>query len=681
MSPTNLTGPLDYRPDIDGLRGLAIAIVVGFHYGVPGFSGGFVGVDVFFVISGYLITQILRSMPGPPGQKLIRFASRRVKRLLPSVIFLIAVFYVLVTRSLHFFDVDRFAEEAVGFLGFHSNYLFYDESGYFDADSEEKLLLHSWSLSIEWQFYAFWSLVLITLLAVVRRTGWIVAVIVGLLLLSFAWSVSLVSDDRAGAFYLIQSRLWEFLVGAVIAVLPPARLGKNQASGFCIAGLLLIIVPAGLYDGATAFPGWAALPVIIGTALVIIAGSNGQFAGPVAVLGSRPAALLGQTSYSLYLWHWPLLIYTTLLLGRQVTVGEKIGLISLSVGLSFVLWHWLEKPFRRHWRWPDLSVIGTGLGASAALLALCLLIREFDGWPLHRKDPLVDRLATQSREINPLIGDCVMTAKKLEFAPDRCLFGNQAGSPEEVDFVVLGDSHGDHWIPGLAALAESSGLTGLQLTADSCLPIKDITTVFDGQPYNSCQVFRTAAFKFLDDLSQPKTVILAARWSIYYETTQFLRPDAGRPYYAVDASNQSLDVETTQRVIRDNLGTTIEWLESRGHRVVLLGQIAEFGFSQTRCVARQLLKQTDADLCGPPPATLQARLAPVHRMLEDFGNRFPGINVVLPHKALCNSATCRQVIDGDYLYRDANHLNATGSERVVSLIADELRLTPASALP
>lgn len=674
-------GRLAYRADIDGLRGLAITLVVGFHYGIPGLTGGFIGVDVFFVISGYLITQILQSMPGAPGQKLIRFASRRVKRLLPSVIFLVAVFTLVVAQFLYFFDVDRFADEAVGFLGFHSNYIYYDQSGYFDADSEEKLLLHSWSLSIEWQFYAIWSAIMVAIIAVTARRTWLAGSALFLLAGSLAWSVTLVEIDKAGAFYLIQSRLWEFLVGGLIALIPVPRLGQAWSSCFAMTGLALIIVPASLFDGTTSFPGLAAIPVTLGTAALIIAGRGSDGRWHHRFFASKPAVLLGQISYSLYLWHWPLLIFATLKLGRQTTIAEKGGLIAFAVLLSLVLWRWLEMPFRRNWRWSDVSVVGTGLGASVALLGLCLVTKEHEGWPLHRKDPLADQLAQQAGELNPLISDCIMTADNLVFEPSRCLFGMPAATPDDADFIVVGDSHGDHWVPGLATLAEQLGLTGLQLTADSCLPIRGIDTIYDGKPYGSCRAFREQAFDFLEGFAEPRTIVLAARWSVYFDTTQFLRPEFHPPYFATDSDNVTLDVPTTRSVIERNLSSTIGWLEERGHRVVLLGQVPEFGFEQVRCVIRRVLDQSDTDGCGSPRSILLDRLDPAHEMLSRVADAHASVRLVFPHEKLCDQSHCRQVADAKILYRDDDHLNVTGSEIVVQMIADDLALHQGSGSP
>ncbi|MEM1400742.1 MAG: acyltransferase family protein, partial [Pseudomonadota bacterium] len=636
-------------------------------------AGGFIGVDVFFVISGFLITRILVELPGTATEKLITFAARRVRRLLPSALFLVLVMGVLITQLLFWFDVERFFEEAVAFAGFHSNNHFYDEAGYFDAGAHEKLLLHTWSLSIEWQFYAIWALIVVLALSVGAKTHH-VRILAGLsLVLSLFWSIVTVAGDRDAAFFLVESRFWEFQAGSLIALIRVPRFGKQTAALGAIAGLGLIVAPALIYDQQTAFPGMAALPVVVGTACLILFGH--QETAVQRVLSAKPIVLLGQISYSLYLWHWPLLILTELYHGRAATVPERIVLFVVSVGLAFLLWHGLEQPFRRRWRWRDRSIVGSGVFGCLLLVGLFLGVKELQGWPLHRQSPLVERLVTQSRAFNPLVDECLSTESRPTLTPEACLFGKAgAESSQDADFIVFGDSHGDHWVPGLAKLGQGAGKTGLQLTGSSCIPLRGVTTVRWDQPYQPCQLFRENAFEFIDRLDGPKTVVLAARWSIYFETTQFHRNSRLASFFTVSEDEPSLDVATSQRVIESQLIETMDWLTDRGHRVILLGQAPEFGLPQKRCVIRRLLSERDGSDCGPPLSALLRRLAPVHAVLARVADRDPSVELVLPEDWLCNDSGCLQAIDGDMLYRDGDHFNVTGSEHVVALFADALDL-------
>ena len=333
-----------YRPDIDGLRALAVLSVIFFHYGVPGASGGFVGVDVFFVISGYLITKNIVESLDEGTFSFKWFYLRRVRRLFPALFATVVATFVIGLLVLPVELLSGLSKSTFATIFSLSNVLFWSESGYFDHEAVTKPLLHTWSLSVEEQFYLVWpaSLFLITKFKG-RATLFAVMAIVGLASLVFAqrW----LTTDPSGAFFLSQFRGSEFMIGAA-AVFYSRRQSVNPlfAEALALAGLLLILVPVATYSEDTAFPGLNALPPCFGTALLICS-------GPTPHLGrlfvNRFAVGLGLISYSLYLVHWPLYVFYMFGNPDPISAVEQTGLVTVAIASAFLMYRYVELPSRR----------------------------------------------------------------------------------------------------------------------------------------------------------------------------------------------------------------------------------------------------------------------------------------------------------------------------------------------
>jgi peptidoglycan/LPS O-acetylase OafA/YrhL len=337
---------LRYRPEIDGLRAIAVVSVIVYHAGFNVLSGGFVGVDVFFVISGYLITSfILRDM-GAGNFSLGRFYERRARRILPALFLVMLVCLPIALMLLMPRHMQDFAESLFAVATFTSNMFFLAESGYFGAEAELKPMLHTWSLAVEEQFYIFFPLLLLLLRPVSKR--WLSAIFTLVLLASLIFAERLAVTDPNAAFYLLPTRAWELALGALTAVylLRVGPRAESPARQFCgILGLGLIVFSAIIYDERTPFPGIYALAPTVGTSLIILFGVNGTWVN--AILRQRVLVGVGLLSYSAYLWHQPLFAFARYVNVTSTASSVMGGLCLLTFLLAYCSWRWVETPFRR----------------------------------------------------------------------------------------------------------------------------------------------------------------------------------------------------------------------------------------------------------------------------------------------------------------------------------------------
>lgn len=332
------------RRDIDGLRALAVLPVVLFHFGFTTFSGGFVGVDVFFVISGFLITSILFREITVQRFSFLDFWGRRARRILPALTLVVVVTLALGWLLLTAKDLSDLGRTIRYQSLFISNILFMREDGYFEPASDLKPLLHTWSLAVEEQYYIFFPLMMVLLMRYVRHWRWMLFAV---LLVSFGLNIVYIERRPEFAFFSLPTRAWELLCGAMLAVLPAAkhapRLWVRQTVG--LAGLAAVLLAVFTFDKTTVFPGWAALLPVLGTTALIWSGARGPtLAGQL--LSLRPMVWIGLLSYSLYLWHWPIYVYANAISIDGIQPLEAVGWIALAVALAWLSLRYVELPFR-----------------------------------------------------------------------------------------------------------------------------------------------------------------------------------------------------------------------------------------------------------------------------------------------------------------------------------------------
>jgi peptidoglycan/LPS O-acetylase OafA/YrhL len=499
-------GVRDYRPDIDGLRAVAVIAVIVFH-AFPGWlGGGFVGVDIFFVISGYLITGIIVRALEQGDFSFAAFYARRMRRILPALGVVLAVCYAVGWFELMPLEFRQLCRQILAAVAFVANFEFWSEASYFDGSAQAKPLLHLWSLGIEEQFYIFWPLALWLAWRWRRRAMLLTAAIV---LVSFVWNVAQTPADPVAAFFSPATRIWELLAGALLVQINGRSRSGRGTGGWHFAdlqamlGAVLIGWSFADIDGSMPYPGWRALLPVVGTMLVIDGSASGTWLNR-RVLAHPALVWIGLISYPLYLWHWPLLSFAHIVGTDRGGAGERLVLIAASFLLAVVTYRLVELPVRS----------GERLGAKAAALAAILLTIGFTAHLSDRLDGLAFRFPERLRGLAALKDDRQEHARRglcwlLEGDPAdgfaaECLRGRLDGGAKTV--LLWGDSHAGRFYPGLRQAAPPD-VDILELVRSSCPPILGVSS-------DICIKSNVVAMAEIGRI-KPDTVLLFASWPDY----------------------------------------------------------------------------------------------------------------------------------------------------------------------
>ena len=611
-----------YRPDIDGLRAIAVLAVLLFHFDVPPFGGGFVGVDVFFVISGYLITGITLGDLGAGRFSVLSFYARRVRRIVPALLVVslagggVSLFVFLPT------DLRFVGSGLTAAVTFTSNILFYSVANdYFAADNLNlQPMLHTWSLSVEAQFYLIYPWLLIAL----RRRGWPVApALLALATLSLAASTWAALRAPSAAFYLLPTRAWELLLGGLLV--RPIPVGHRGRGLMAPAGLLMIGAAALLYGRTTPFPGAAALLPCLGAALVILGGAEPTATG--RLLKAPPLVFIGRISYSLYLWHWPLLVFASY--GRAISpgLGERLGLILLSGVLATLSWRYVERLVLERRFWPGRTRLFVGAAVATAAMALVGIGVDHVG---RGEIPLAllpaDVVTLANGQFDWTGGECLPEDVSAARRPP-CRFGDPARDPT---VVLWGNSYARMWTPTLDLDGRRHDASGVSLLRSKCLPLDAHSLT---EP-SDCTAFNQAALSYIEAHPGLGTVVLGANW------------------FAAGAGLQQL-------------GDTIHRLTGLGRKVVVLLAPPQATYSVPRTLAMAALRHQ------PPPEPIveaDARAAQqASTDIIDALRQADGFKVIDPATVLCDGTHCAVERDGHALYYDAGHVTLYAAERAQGL--------------
>jgi len=652
---------LSYRSDIDGLRALAVVPVVLFHAGIPGFGGGYVGVDVFFVISGFLIAGFLLDDLGRGYFSLVRFYERRARRILPALIAVIAsstvVGYFMLLPSAYI-DLSK---SAIAAALFGANIWFSSAaSDYFAPAVEFMPLLHTWSLGVEEQFYIVFPLLLWFLARWNRST--MLIILAALSLLSFAFSVSAVRNQPEAAFYLTPARAWELGLGALLALYGQsgsmARWSRELLAGI---GLLCILAAVVLFDGLTPFPGTAALLPCLGAAALILAGGQGSSL-VTRFLSWRPLVFVGLISYSLYLWHWPILSFLRVRFSHVDLPPEiAAGAITASFGIAVLSWKYIEMPFRR--RPPKgpraVTVVGVTGGAMAALVVISMVIWWRAGLP--ERIPAEVRMAyAAARDNNPAQSQCFNKWPESGL----CSFPDHNGEDRRPAVLLWGDSHADAIMPGVSVAAERAGVSGVFAGMNACPPLLNVDRADKG-PEHGCARFNQSVLEYLRAHEHISLVILAARWALAAEAVR-APGEPGNPALLVPAGTDHdgrVSVERNFEVFQDGIDATVSAILSMGRRVVIIGNIPEIGWH----VPAHAISHTRWGDSLPPAPTIEAvarRQGRADGALARLAEQ-PGVRFLPIARRLCDPE-CRTHVADRPIYLDDDHLNRFGSVRVIA---------------
>lgn len=644
-----------YRPDIDGLRALAVVPVILFHAHVPGFSGGYVGVDVFFVISGYLITSLIAAELDSGRFSLLRFYERRVRRIFPALFTVMAATGIAGALILLPGDFKNLSASIAAAAFFVSNILFWRQSGYFDAAAEEKPLLHTWSLAVEEQYYIVFPLMLMALAA--WLPGWRLRATMALAAASFALAEAMVHVAPTAAFFLAPTRFWELLAGSLLALgaFPAARDGQvRDIAG--LAGAALILAAVFAYGAGTPFPGATALAPVIGTVLVIWAGGSGGGA-IFRVLASAPAVYVGKISYSLYLWHFPLFAFANYLTIGSVPPAITVGLIALTFLLAHLTWRFIETPARaRSGDAPRLSpraVVLAGAFAIGAVAAPALAVYATQGLP-GRFEGALAAIAAAPSDIHARRGACFHTPPARVRAGDLCQMGADETPPR---VLVWGNSHADSFAPGLAEAAARQSASFLFATYNGC-PIAAEMTLRPRFKYGpQCEEFNAAVLDHVLARDDIMTVVLAFRWpDIHADLSRAHRPFS----LFADAHGRSRSLADNEAIFARSLERLVKRLTDAGHTVWIIGPVPLLKHDVPRALYLRALGLFERRI-RTTRENFTALLGPALDTIAHLEAAY-GVKVVWPHEAMCTEDRCRVAAeDGTPLYVDDNHLSASGA--------------------
>ena len=622
-----------YQPHVDGLRTLAVVPVVLFHLHHAYVPGGYVGVDIFFVISGYLITSILWRDMLAGEYSLLEFYKRRILRILPALTVVLLAVVLLASAVQLAHERAATGQSALAAVLFVSNIFFWQDAGYFSAPAETQPLLHTWSLAVEEQFYILFP----PLLYIVARQYQhrVMALIAALSLLSLVFCVVMTLRHQPSAFYLLPFRAWELGIGALLALAVargPLPSAARRWPG--LAGLALILAAFVLLDRTSGFPGWMALLPCVGAALLIGWGDRGVTG---LLLASAPMVWIGKLSYSLYLWHWPVIVFWKLQTGPEITPLEASALFVVALGLSWVSTRWVEAPFRANGfrAITPVRVVLSGSGVLVALAAISLLL-ERDVLALRPVPPAVASLADVAdyrahpdydRQFRK--GTCMIGQSEARFeAYDKATCATPATDRPTV--LLIGDSHAAHY---WRALQDAfPWVEVIQATASGCRPLREAP----GSRY--CTDLRRWFFDNWLDETRPAAIVLAARW---------------------------------QEDELDRVQPTLDWLKSKTDRLAVIGPIVEYEGALPQLLARARWQETGFDAAAhhtPGKAALDAQMR--HRTAA------AGATYLSVLDWLCrpeDAGDCQVLAaDGTPMQFDYGHLTLTGAHELVWQMRAEL---------
>ncbi len=664
-----------YRPDIDGLRAIAIISVVAYHAGFPGVPGGFVGVDVFFVISGYLITALLFDEAMVSRRLALgAFYARRVRRLMPAGVAMVLGTLLLGALFLPpASDEQRsLAKSAQAVAYFGSNFYFFKKTGgYFDDPSFSIPLLHTWSLAVEEQYYLVWPLLMVLVFrfshagrereVMRRRVLWTLG---GLFVVSLAASAWLTPNHQNFAFYLLPARVWEFAIGGMVGLAGAgffARL-RAGADAVAVAGLAMILYGVTMFNHGTSFPGWIAIVPVFGTA-ALIAGMTASETGWVRrVLSSRPFVVIGLLSYSWYLWHWPLLsVYRIHNLGEQDVLANA-GLVTLALFLAWLTYLWIEHPIREHRPGPFARVkstlyVGGGISLATVLGAACLL-----GWNTHQKSSdLFQTVAAARTDVPPYQTACsIAHSRDLRELPGKeCVHGPDKEHPR---VLLWGDSHADHLMSMVMAGFPEVGV--YQLTMAGCVPAIGYEAGVPAPPRH-CADFNRLVMEKITALKKQglEAVVISARWPSYLWHPSISLSEQVPGAVQADAARMA----RARSEMKASFDATLSQLARIGVRVLVLEPTPELVYAAPQCVSLG-----GGSRCNVPRAMNESLLGEANKALQEVVSRHENARLAHLMDFFCDTKTCYALRDGKILYLDDDHVTASTGREIARYLAADL---------
>ena len=644
-----------YLPFIDGLRAIAVLGVVGFHANVPGLTGGYVGVDIFFVLSGFLISRLIDLRLQLRAFSFAQFYARRARRILPALVLtcllcaLVALF-LFVPR-----DLRQFSSSLWGTAFFYSNVLFEEATGYFSAPFSTMPLLHTWSLAVEEQFYLCFPPLLFALHWVLRKWPWARWSVMCLAFAaSLCASILLVRFDAARAFYLLPPRAWELFAGVLIALAPrPMALSRLAAELLTLLGCACIALSFLCYTPTTTFPGATAVLPCFGTAAILVANlDRSTLLGKL--LSQRYLVYVGLISYGLYLYHWPMLTFARYFLDRELSPMQSASMVAASVGLAVVSFHGIETPIRRGIFFKsNAHLFAASACGLVAVGVLGIVGVNMQGFP-SRFSGAALQYAQGAHDRAPW-DQCMPVLTHLS-ADSVCHVGLPDGKPT---FLVWGDSHAAALAPGIDERATTLGLSGWVIGYSRCPSLIGAEPIQHAADDFPCAEIAEKVMQLIRD-RHIRHVLLVSRWDTYI---------SGWERGGVE-TQQDLTVSYTaagvlyegEAAVRFALQETVRRLAALDTDIWILDQVPPQLIDVPSALAKAVYLHRDIKLLRRPYAEMESRRAPAEAIFAEL-RRSGDVSFIDPAEKFCpDRGACTIELQGHPLYQDNNHLTVFGAK-------------------
>ena len=661
-----MSSELNYRADVDGLRAVAVIPVLLFHGGITAVSGGFVGVDVFFVISGFLITSIIQKQLAQNRFSLLNFYERRARRILPALFTVIAVTLLLASIIYTPNDFKKLGESIISVCLFASNLWFMFHVNYF-AEPDAVPLLHTWSLAVEEQYYLIFPIFLLLLWRFKKEKLLFPLLLIFIFISLVAASVAVFWQQEV-SFYFTPLRAWELLAGSLLAIDVSANKLKDRTSSLVGGiGLILVFGSIVLLNEHAPFPGLLALPAVLGTCMIIYSGVNPRSLSR-RILSNSYLVGVGKISYSLYLWHYPIFMFLAYIRMRPLTVSEVLFASCLSIFLAWGSWKYIEAPFRSDRIATSTIWYSTGIGVSL-IFTLALFMTWSEGAPGRFKSKDL-QAALISEDFNEDRFTCALLDKRPLSVKEICKFGEKKTVPT---VALWGDSHGEAWRSGFDKEALAANVSGLFYGGLGCPPLigVEIETNLD------CKVLANEIHSNIVSSTNIKTVVFAARWPVYVEgeyspdrkgqSLRLRRP--GTVFGSADINNFEL--------MKNALVETVVSLEAAGKDVWIIGPTPELLQPTGRALTLQSKGLANPDELTPTQGEFLIRNQRTFDILSSL-EELTKAEILFPSKVLCNEEKCKAYYKDAIAFHDGDHLSNAGARALSHLIEPIFTRNPQS---
>jgi peptidoglycan/LPS O-acetylase OafA/YrhL len=658
---------MKYRPDIDGIRALAILPVIFYHAGVPLLSGGFVGVDIFFVISGFLIGGIIIDAKNTGGFSYVQFYERRAKRLLPALFTMIGITAVAGYFLLMPENYKELYDSTIYTILFASNFYFLENINYFGQEAEFMPLLHTWSLAVEEQFYIIWPLILSVYVIIVQKYSKRLALlfIIVLVVLSLSASIILLGQFASFVFYMTPLRLWELGIGTIVAIAirNHSSIYKLPTKSMYLLGIGLCLASIFMLDQESAFPGMSAVPVVIGTALLLMFGdSDRNYISNI--FRWSPMVLVGKLSYSLYLSHWIVLTFFRTYKNEVHLSGTEIFYcLAISFVIAFFSWYCIENPLRFRTSRKQIAYFSFSI---AALLIIVSAVGIMTSGAEFRLKSNVDYISSREKTWQ---WQCeTQTIEGL--GKNICVFGTEWESADR-RIVLWGDSHADHFAPLVEFVAKQNNAAVLLWRRSTPFIDDKKVRYWHKRGTKMSEGWGRLQRKMIDWLLKYQIkldgIILASAWSGYPKSLFDINPD--------DRS-----IEKGLRLIRTGMKALLDQLPSN-IPVTILTDIPRPRKNLVYCAyeaARPVMRSMDSLTCQPLERTeINKWHAPTTALLKNLTLEHDNLDVIDMVDKLCNSDNCPIFLEGRLLYRDDNHIRRNLNDNEKRKLVDLMKLNDA----